>query len=177
MTTPIKQPSENKRRQAAGSTSPVSFPLITSRQSESWFKLFQLMRRNWKLWSISCWLGHQAKVMLYHIWHPKAWEIDPPPSMTIDRVGVWTHTQSVWKGQEWDLCLAQFFCYGNRWSPTMGEISPVGLREEHSVSLRDVMCLYICLSQINDSNLCSWACHSIFYFLCHSNLLCFCVLV
>lgn len=79
MTVPITQASENQRGQA-GSTPLISFPLITSRQSGSWFEWF-----DW--WGEPKALKHQpgraslrrpAKVMPYHIWHPKAWEIDPP---------------------------------------------------------------------------------------------------
>lgn len=80
MTVPIKQASENKREQTA-SAPLISFPLITSHQSESWFEWFD---DDWwgepnalKHQSDRAPLRHPAKVMPYHIWHPKDWEIDP----------------------------------------------------------------------------------------------------
>lgn len=70
-----------KQKEGSQATPLISFPLITSQhRSESWFEWF-----HW--WGEPKALKHHsdrpplrqaAKVMPYYIWHPKAWEIDPP---------------------------------------------------------------------------------------------------
>lgn len=83
------------------------------------------------------------------------------PYMAIDRVGVWTcaRAEHGGKGQEQDVRLAQFFCYGNRWSPTMGEISLVrscGATAWAYVSLCVCICVcpqYVILCLLRQSNL------------------------
>jgi len=66
-------------------------------------------------------------------------------SVAIDWVWVWTCAQAKngGKGQKQDVHLALFFCKGNQWSPTMGEMSPARAREELSMSSRYVMGLNI----------------------------------
>lgn len=146
----IKQTSENKRGQAAARL--ISFLLITSNQSESWFELLDWWGpKALKHQTVHASSRQQAKVMPYHIWHPKAGEIDPP--LLLIQFRVWTHTlaERGRKGQEQDLILAQFFCHGNRWSPTMREIITAGSCAEHSMRFG-----YVNVSVSRWFELCSW---------------------
>lgn len=80
VTVPMKWASE-KKKEGSQATPLISFPLITSQhRSESWFEWFHWWRepKALKHQSDRPPLRQPAKVMPYHIWHPKAWEIDPP---------------------------------------------------------------------------------------------------
>lgn len=87
-----------------------------------------------------------AKVMPYHIWHPKDWDIDPPVWPLIGLGFERMLGPSIERrGQKQDVCLDQFFCHRNRCSPTMGLISLVRSYEVHNMSLR-YMLMCVCVN-------------------------------
>lgn len=121
-----------------GSTLLISFPLITSHQSQCWFEWF-----GW--WEVPKALKHQSGQDSTR--HPPKWcHITSDIPKTKRLIPLYGHWSSLGlntllgpsvegRGQEQDVCLAQFFCYSNRCFPTMGEISLVRSCVEHSMSL------------------------------------------
>ena len=117
-------------------------PLISPLSSPSpiwiWIWMVRLMRTTTSFEAGRPSLRHPATVTPYRIWHPKDWGIDPP-------YGHWSgrglNTEHGGKGQERDVRLVQFFCYGNRWSPTVGEISPV----RSCGAQRELILGYVCI--------------------------------
>lgn len=145
----VKQASENKRGQAV-STPLISFPLNTMHRSESLFEWFDWWGepKALKHQSGRAPLRHPAKVMPYHIWHPKAWEIDPPvwPLIGLGFEHVFRPSMDGRVRSKMCAWLSSFVT-GINDLPPRGRLAQSG-HAEPSTTLRRVICLYICLSPI-----------------------------
>lgn len=69
---------QNKRKRADRSARLISFPLITLHTNLNCDLNGSADERSREALKLRPPLRHRGKVMPYHIWHPKAWEIDPP---------------------------------------------------------------------------------------------------